>query len=204
MIRHCSRFPSAAAILGLSILAALAAQPALAGPCASGTSTAAFVGDPLGDYKYCATITWDTGAQGLSHLDVLLELELCPCICDLFSFGAEDTAGYSTGTTNGDTCSVYFQANFMCDGDPTVPGSGPLVKFEYLENGCEPGQSGSGTFCFYSDWPPTAIANPTDNIAVKYGTNVCRGDLTGVLPECTCGSTGTEHGTWGGIKALYR
>jgi hypothetical protein len=178
-------------------------------PCATGTVSATFVGSPLGDYKYCAEIVWDMGAKmggGLSHLDLILGLGDCPCACDAFSFGADDTAGVSNGLTSfiaGDSCTVYYSATAMC-GDPSVPGDeGPLVKYEYLDSGCQPGPTGAGTFCFYSDWPPEPIENPTDNIIVKFGQGDCTGDMSGVLPACNCGPNATQSSSWGRVKSLY-
>lgn len=197
-----------ALVLGFALLSG----HALAGdPCATGTSTATFVGSPLGDWQYCAEITWDTGGgqgSGLSHLDLLLGLGECPCACEDFSFGADDTAGVSDGLTSlfvgGDSCTVYYTAIFTCD-DPAVPGEeGPSIKFEYFKPAtCYPGPTGTGTFCFYSDWPPAPIANPFGNIIVKFGQGDCLGDLSGVLPACSC-TTPTESNTWGRVKSLYR
>jgi hypothetical protein len=205
------RFEVVCALVALLFLGAALPTGAEAGEvCATGTSTATFVGSPLGDYKYCAEITWDTGAQqggGLSHLDLLLGLDDCPCACDGFSFGADDTAGVSNGTTSavaGDSCTVYYTATAMC-GDPSVPGDeGLLVKFEYFNPPvCQPGRTGTGTFCFYSDWPPTPIAT-TSSIIIKFGRGECYGDLTGVLPGCSCEVNATATESWGRVKTLYR
>ena len=182
-----------------------AAQYAVVVPCISGTSVAtATPGHPLGNWQYCVSIDWNTGANALSHWDLILGLADCPCICTDFPFAAEDTAGTSSESEK-DACTVYYRAFFDCEDDPsTEMVEGPHVKFEPWESGCEPEQSGSGTFCFYTDWPPTAVPTPNQMLVVKYGPNVCTGMLTGELPICTCGPTATEQNSWGGIKSIFR
>lgn len=192
-----------AAIVILIIPTAIQAQQ-----CINGTSVAIHTpGNPLGEYEYCLTVTWDTGSHGLSHWNVILGLANCPCICEDFSFAAEDTAGSSNGESDlrlPDGCTVHYMAEFLCSGDPSIGNDEPLVKFEYIEGDCEPGPSGTGTFCFYSDWPPEAVPTPNALLIVKYAGYTCTGELTGDLPVCTCGPVSTESSTWGSIKELFR
>jgi hypothetical protein len=95
-----------------------------------GTSSAALSNDPgfEGYWKYCFEISWDvTGydGYGVSHIDILLGLELCPCVCFDGYFAFADTVGSGPGTTNGSGCTVYWYGYFECEGDPTVPDGGP-------------------------------------------------------------------------------
>lgn len=183
------------------------ASPLLAQCTVSGTSDAEPADMPeLGLWKYSITVSWDTGSPyGLSHLDVILGLGLCPCVCDGFSFATRDTTGFSTGTTDGDTCTMYYRAAFYCDGDPSVPTvEEPLVKFEPFENGCEPGSMGTGTFWFYSDWAPVAVASPDSMLVIKFDMlPPCFGDLVGELPRCTAPSAARSE-SWGRVKILFR
>jgi hypothetical protein len=194
-------------VLGLALLfaGAAAAQDAVVTSCITGHSVAtATPGHPLGDWRYCISIDWSTGANALSHWDLILGLAQCPCICTSFPFAAEDTAGTSSDGVR-EACTVYYRAFFDCEDDPsTETVEGPLVKFEPWPGGCVPGQSGSGTFCFYTDWPPTAVPASNAQLLVKYGSNVCTGPLTGELPLCGCGPTATEQNSWGGIKSIFR
>ena len=42
-------------------------------------------------------------------------------------------------------------------------------------------------------------------MAVKYGTNLCLGTLSGALPDCTnCATVPTERQTWGKTKDDYK
>jgi hypothetical protein len=177
----------------------------VAAGCVSGEVTAEPADEKLGDWEYTLSVSWATGApQALSHLDLLLGLSACGCVCSEFSFGAADTAGTSDGTSRGRRCTVFYAAEFECKGDPSIPGDeGPIVKFEPLRGTCEPGPTGSGVFVFYSDWPPAEIAKPFNGLLIKYGTRSCSGPLAGVLPTCRC-ATATESTSWGGVKRMFR
>jgi len=163
--------------------------------------------DPgLGEWRYCVTLSWDTGTQhAVSHLDLLLALEGCECVCEEFSFGVPDTAGSSTGVLpTGAPCTVCYYAEFECYGDPSIGVAEPLVKFDPYDDDCGPDATGSGTFCFYTDWPPIPVELPNGLLALKAAGDTCFGELTGELPECICGGTPTQDGTWGKIKAWFR
>ncbi|MFH1681089.1 MAG: hypothetical protein ABIH26_10650 [Candidatus Eisenbacteria bacterium] len=175
-------------------------------PILTGTLIAEVSGVPLGHWKYTLEVSWTTGApQAVSHLDLLLGLSGCRCVCDGFSFGASDTAGTSDGEGTGKTaCTVQWEAEFNCSGDPSIPGDeGPLVKFEPLGGGCEPGTAGSGLFVFYSDWNPVGVQEPGTHLLIKYEQMHLFGALSGVLPSCTC-ETSTETTSWGGVKSRFR
>jgi len=198
-------FPLGMTLLLLTAVGGAAAQPAITIACISGSSTATQVGDPLGEWMYTVNVTWNTGQHGLSHFDLILGLGGCDCVCDLFSADAPDTAGTSNGESHRDTCTVnYFLEGFHCTGDPSIPGDeGPLLKWEYFENGCEPGASGTGEFVFYSDWAPTSASVPNNYLLYKAGPDSCSGNLTGDLPDCTC-ATGTKSTSWTDVKELFR
>jgi hypothetical protein len=197
-------------LIGLIIGCLLVAgTPSSAQEYVSGTSTAELTADIgyEGYWKYCIEITWDvTGynGYGLSHADVFLGLENCICVCDSGYFAFADTVGSGPGTPNGGPCTVYWYGMFLCDGDPTIPDGMPLIKFEYYENDCEPGEAGSVCFCFYSIAAPTTVGTFTDALGIKFGPDFEKGDLVGVLPSCETAYSGFEQSTWGTVKALYR
>lgn len=208
-----SRFLGPIALLIMLAAAPAPAQSLVIPPCISGNCTAEFVGDTLGDWKYTIDVAWGPVAHGLSHLNLVLGFDGCECACDAFSFGAPDSAGYSYGPSGfakaadePDTCLVRYRAEYECGGDPSIPGDeGPLVKWEpWEEGGCEPGPSGIGTFFFYTDWAPVSVGVPNQYLMFKYSTQSCAGEVTGVVPACTCGPTSTEATSWGGVKNLFR
>jgi hypothetical protein len=187
----------------------IASTPASAAPCAAGgfTASATFPNDPgfEGMWKYTLSGSWDTGeANGLSHISFLIDFE-CPCVCE-DNFAVFPTpAGTATGTdSSGADCTVDFIGINECEGDPTIPNPAPAIKFEAPEGqGCETGQTGSGTWFFYSGQPPLPDDTYTDAVVVKYGVNDCSLDLSGQLPDCTACAVPTEPSTWGKVKALY-
>ena len=191
--------------LGFAILITVtfaSAQSITRPVCLTGTSAAtATPGHPLGEWHYCITVSWGPLSHGLSHWDMILDLSGCVCACNEFPFAAEDTAGTSDGE---DDCTVYYLTEYQCD-DPSLDGvEGPLVKFEPIDDSCEPDKSGSGTFCFYSDWPPVNITTPNGLGLIKFATLSCNGEITGQLPGCSCGSTSIEQTGWGKIKSIFR
>lgn len=101
-------------------------------------------------------------------------------------------------TITGDSCTLYWHASFLCEGDPTSPDSVPTVKAEYIEGDYEPGTTGWVHMCFYSVAAPTSHGTYADGLAVKYGvSDFGTGDLVGVLPSCDTGYSATESSTWG-------
>jgi len=178
--------------------------------CADGVVVAEEVNDPLGIYKYTLTIEWDTGTPfAMSHLDLLVPL--CDCLCDddptggSLPFAVADSAGHSTGeTATGEPCTVYYEGLIEC-GDPSIPGfEGALVKFEPIESeGCMPGVTGTGTFCFYSDVEPDDV-DELPLLLMKYEGLNCFGNLSGQLPLCPeCDSNPVHPATWGRVKSRF-
>ncbi|NNE09229.1 MAG: hypothetical protein HKN20_11765 [Gemmatimonadetes bacterium] len=167
--------------------------------CLSGTATVETVNSSLGTYKYTVEITWGPLPHGLSHWDLLLDLDLCEDLCTDPPIAFDDVAGY----TDGEDCdTVTFEGEFQCEDDPSIPGiEGPMAKFDPIEGqSCEPDKSGSGTFCFYSDLPPAPM---TVDGLIKFSTENCRGPVTGMLPTCGA-TTGTESSSWSSVKDMFR
>jgi hypothetical protein len=137
----------------------------------------------------------------MSHVSFLLDLGACPCACDEGHFRFADTVGSGPGV---DGCTVYYTGSFLCRGDPATPDpSGPTVKFEHYETGCEPDAVGVAHICFYSFFEPTDPGTFIGALGIKAGGSTSVGDLVGVLPLCACGSP-VDDRTWGVVKALYR
>jgi len=157
-----------------------------------------------GYYEYCYHISWDTseyGGAGLSHSTIYLALAECVCACEPGYFEHRVPAGVGVGV---DDCELDFLSEFDCAGDPHFPVDGPTMKFEPIEDECEPGTVGWMHVCYYSLFPPTASTTFADHLAIKFGTNVELGDLEGVLPYCECDPNPVNMSSWGTIKSLYR
>ena len=189
---------------GLALL--LAASPAAAQQCGSGTITVTVSADPgfEGLYKYCVDSSWNLDQFGISHLDVFLQLPDCPCICDPNFVKFATPAG--SASPPDDSCDHPFLGQYVCKGDPSLPAgvSGPAVKFTPdAVSTCDVSLAGSGTFCFYSPMPPAPPSTHSNAIAIKHGQETCYGDLVGSLPTCDC-ALPTQATTWGGLKATYR
>lgn len=193
-----------AVTIGLTaMVAVLLASSAATAQVIWGTSTATFPNDPgfEGMWKYCLEVGWDTSGHALSHTGLFIGLEECPWYCDPGFFAFPDPAGSGTGEGG---CTVTYYGEFVCEGDPTMPGDeGPTLKFEpYEELGCEPGPTGTATLCFYSVGLPTEHQIFPDYLGIKYGLNTSTGDLEGVLPSCL--TSPVTDMTWGSVKAIYR
>jgi hypothetical protein len=199
------RFP-----LVLGLLLAFAAPARAVDDCASVsmTVTASQPNDPgfEGLYKYTVTGSWDITQFGLSHIDFFLALKNLECICDPAVVKFPLVPGTSNGSSEAGPCTVYYDGQYNCMGDPTVPQElrAPTIKFNANDdNGCEPGVTGTGTWTFYSPFPPAPYAVYPDGVAIKHGGQVCTGDLVGQMPLGDC-STPAEAKSWGGVKAIYR
>jgi len=190
---------------------------ALAGPVAADdcyivgeiTAEENFDDPDMGGWVYTLFVEWDTGTpHGLSHFNLILDVEFGECTCDDFegALNWADPAGYSTGYDSGEPCTVDYQLFFECNGDPSVPDiNEPLLKFEPIEvDGCEPGPVGEGTFTFYSDYPPAEVAEYNTALVDKYSGEACFGSLSGVFPALPCDPTGDLGNSWGAVKALFR
>lgn len=186
------------------------AQPALAvEDCAelSVTVTTQISNDPgfVGLYKYTVTGSWDVTQAGLSHIDFFLQLKDLACICDprVVQFGAP--AGTSDGVGNGGACTVFYEGEYNCKGDPAVPSelAAPTIKFNSINAECEPGTTGTGTWVFYSPFPPAPYSVDPQGAAIKHGGEICFGQLAGTMPQGDC-TTPARTTSWGGMKAIYR
>ena len=159
----------------------------------------------IGLYKYTVTLSWDVGTHDPSHVDVLVGLTDCACVCDsrLFKFGVP--AGLSTGVNASGNCQVPYAGTYVCKGDPSIQNmtAGPAIKFTPDETLCSTNETGSGTFVFYSPLPPGAPQIQDNAIAIKHGTDTCYGSLMGPLPMCDC-TVPAQAASWGKMKDIYR
>ena len=81
---------------------------------------------------------------------------------------------------------------------------GILLKFEPIEDNCEPGPTGTGTFVFYSDLPPAPINEEILTGVDKHALQYCFGFLSGDFPAMLCDPVGNEGSSWGNLKGLFR
>ncbi len=195
------------ALLLLVTTGPAAAQPS--GDCAlvDVTVTASISSDPgyIGLYKYTAVGNWDVTRLGLSHLDIFVALQECACKCDANIFKFKTPAGISSGMNPLEgACTVQYLGSYVCKGDPSIPDelAAPTIKFD-TEGPCQALTIGSGTWVFYSPFPPAPYSEYVDAVSIKHGSGTCMGDLKGNLPLCDC-SVPVESRTWGQMKALYR
>jgi hypothetical protein len=196
-----------AAVLVLPVL--LAVPCTLLGQgaaCVEGSITAEINTDhpELGDWKYTISIAWNS-PHGLSHWDLWID-DTTNCTCEEIGMALtwEDPAGSSDGEGG---CTVEYSAELKCSGDPSIDLDGILIKFE-PSNNCEPGQTGSGEFYFYSDYPPAPIQDPNSPphgfLINKNGNSFCDGELSGVFPGLPCNPTADEAASWGILKSIYQ
>lgn len=163
-----------------------------------------------GMYKYTITGDWEvSGAeqgQGLSYLLFSLGT-LCPCVCDTQSPPVffPNPAGTSTGLDGDDNpCQVVYQAFVECNGLEDITGD-VVIKYEVpdLQN-CEPIETGTGTWIFYSTLEPLAANVYPNGMFIKFGETICNGPLSGQLPNCNgCLPVPTDERTWGSTKAIF-
>src|SRR5882672_7895839 len=149
-----------------------------------------------GLYKYTLTVTWDVGVHYPSHVDILIGLTDCACVCDprLFKFGSP--AGTSTGVNGTGSCTVPYSGLYACKGDPSIDAmTGPAIKFSPDETLCSTDETGTGTYVFYSPLPPSPVQVQPNAIAIKHGNSTCYGPLIGALPVCQC-SVPASPTTW--------
>ncbi len=170
----------------------------------SGTASAeANPDDPSwGAWKYTIEISWDNSeaGHGLSHWDLLFGPEAQIC-CDPTYYTFIDSSGTSTGYP--DDCTVNYEAELECSGDPSIPGDEfALIKFEPEEDGCEPGATGSGVFFFYSDFAPLPVPEPNEYLIFKAADDACYGTLSGVMP-LDCEPTAAVPSNWSTIKSQF-
>ena len=199
-------------LIRLFVIAAalVTARPALAvDDCASVSMTVTSVlsTDPgfEGLYKYTVAGTWDVTQYGLSHIDFFLTLKELECICDPRVAQFASPAGTSNGWSLAGACTVFYEGKYNCKGDPTVPAElrVPTIKFDAPDVGCKAGVTGTGTWVFYSPFPPSPYSVDPEGVAIKHGLQVCLGALAGTMPMGDC-TTPAETRSWGGVKAIYR
>ncbi|MBU8869647.1 MAG: hypothetical protein KOO60_02115 [Gemmatimonadales bacterium] len=158
------------------------------------------------DWKYTATITWDTDSQyALSHLDLILDYSTGTCMCDDLSDALffEGLPGISEGDPMG--CEVEYETTLECDGDPSIPGvEGILFKLEPVSLECEPGVTGTLTFTFYSDYSPAPIDEEILLLIDKHGQQACSGTLSGMFPALSCDPVSSQSVSWDAMKGLFR
>jgi len=159
----------------------------------------------VGLYKYTITVTWDVGSHDPSHLDLLVGLSDCACVCDARLFRFDAPAGTSTGVNGTGSCTVPYAGVYACKGDPSIKDmtTGPAVKFVPDETLCSTDETGTGTFAFYSPLPPGPSQVQPNAVAIKHGTDTCYGPLIGALPVCDC-SVPASLTSWGKMKDFYR
>ena len=159
-----------------------------------------------GLYKYTVTGGWDVHQFGLSHIDFFIALKNLECVCDPRVVKFPAIPGTSNGVNGAGSCTEYYNGEYNCMGDPTVPQElrAPTVKFNAIDgNGCEAAVTGTGTWIFYSPFPPAPFTVYSNGVAIKHGQQVCTGDLAGQMPLGDC-STAAEARSWGSVKSLYR
>ena len=160
----------------------------------------------VGLWKYTVTGSWDVTRYDLSHIDFFLGLANLECICDprVVRFGSP--AGTSDGLSASGPCTALYYGQYLCKGDPSIPDElrMPTIKFQPDETiGCEPAVRGTGTWVFYSPFPPAPFSVYPDAVAIKHGRGTCTGDLVGTMPMGDC-TVPSRAATWGGVKAIYR
>ena len=167
--------------------------------CVEGTVTATFQfsGPHAGLWKYTLEFAWDT-PQGLSNVTLDCGFGACKEIACDGTFEFDSPAGQSDGEPA--PCTVDYEGEFNCDGNPSIGFPDPIIKWDAIDNGCEPGATGSGTLCFYSNFGPHPDS-PLPIVLIKDGQNVCNGTIMGDCPSaCT---VPTEHLNWGALKVIY-
>ena len=153
-----------------------------------GTSAATLVTDPgpyEGWYLYEMDLVWDlNGAgMGLSHWDLVLKVG-CAAEDHLIEF--PDPGGLSTSEQfPDDPESLSWVGFFLREGEPTVPTTDPVLKYEQPpEEPDDAGAEGYGTFWFYANIIPDS--GTFENALIgKAGATIVYGDLTGDYPSCT-------------------
>jgi hypothetical protein len=153
-----------------------------------GTSTATLVTEPgpyEGWFLYEMELLWDLDevGMGLSHWDVILKVG-CAAEDHLIEF--PEPGGWSTSEQfPEEPYSLSWEGFFLRDGEPTVPTTDPLLKYE--ETPGQPydaGADGHGTFWFYANIIPES-GTYEDALVGKAGASIVYGDLTGDYPSCT-------------------
>ncbi|MGB2614650.1 MAG: PEP-CTERM sorting domain-containing protein [Phycisphaerae bacterium] len=174
----------------LALGALLASGPPAGAGVISGTGTADLVqtGDYAGWYKYTYEVTWNL-SKGLRHLDLVLKPGCTQddhhIVFETELGGAYDGESTGEGWDPGNPVvfTVSYEGMFEPNGDPSIPLTAPLIKWEPYDLGDEPGKTGVGQFWFYANILPEY--STFDNVVVaKSGQNKVFGDMTGAYPSC--------------------
>ncbi len=195
-------------MISLTALVLLMGAQAVMAECfINGTISASDNPDPEGPtWMYTMVITWDTGNNfSLSHANLLMDAEGGTCLCQDFlqAVSWDDPIGSSDGYPGG--CTVDYQGFLECGGDPSIPDvEGILLKFEPIGGGCEPGPTGTATFTFFSNLPPSPIDDSVLSVVDKHARQSCLGYLTGDFPAMSCDPVGNEDSSWGQMKGMFR
>jgi len=149
-------------------------------------STATLVTEPgqyQGWYLYEFNVLWDLN-KGLSHWDLILKPE---CSASDHHIEFDTPSGYSNSEDySEDPFALSWNGFFEPKGDPSMRPkiTAPIVKYEPVENGDEPGKQGAGSFYFYANIIPET-GSYIDKIAAKAGQANIYGNLEGDYPSCT-------------------
>lgn len=185
--------------LGCLLIPALSADagPIIQGDISAvGTAEIEGVWDGYLWYRYTYTIEWQGLQYGVSHAS-LLQLVGCAEPDHLYLFPTDRGESYDGRSTGEDwevgdpvVYTVLYEGSLLrTGGDPSVdpsvsPANLPVVKYEPIDNGDEPGKSGVGEFTFLANiYPETGTL--TDYVFAKHDGMVAVGDLTGAYPSCT-------------------
>jgi len=191
----------------IPVAPALAQAPHVPCPLLSAHSSVEYVtqGEFAGTYRYTIDLTWDLGRRDPTHLDILVGLKDCACVCDTRLFRFVTPAGTSNGVSLSGACLVSYTADYRCLGDPSIAGTalGAAIRLHAVDDGCENDGAGTGTFVFYSPLPPGGEGMYADAIALKQGSSTCYGMLLGELPMCDC-TVPAGATSWGRVKSVYR
>jgi hypothetical protein len=173
--------------------------PVFNGNCVAGPNT----DEPgLGAWRYEMSINWDTGRNGVSHIDLIVDNGENCSEADLEAgLDFATVAGQAAGEPS---CTVDFWADIEPNGDPSIPGViEPIIKYEYADGGCELGSNGTAVLVFYSDYPPYPIQEDNLFLVEKHANRNCRGELTGEFPGLPCAPVTNENETFSGLKVRY-
>jgi hypothetical protein len=159
----------------------------------------------LGAWEYILTMDWNTGSElGLLQFSLYLDDLSRGCSCGQLQSAVTpgDTSGFSlSGKVD---CPVYYYCTFDCEGDPDLPVLGKMLTFHpYGDPICQAGSIGTGTFRFYSDFPPVPISASDLYLKDAYESFVGMGAVLGVFPALACDPAGEQPVSWGGLKSIY-
>lgn len=187
------------------LLLTLIVTPTLAFAGVSGTSSVDFgSGEFEGYWCYTIDFTWDS-PQSLSNLSNFVGLDALECACDPGIFLFPTPAGTTTGFEDGVECTLNYEGEYVCTGNPSLPpelAGMAAVKFEPSPETCNAGTTGSGSVTFYSLLAPGDDEFHPDVLVIKNGGDTVMGGVTGPLPQADC-SVHDDHESFGHMKARF-